>query len=455
MKKQNSMLTGSPVKSIITFALPIMFSSLLQYNYTLVDNIIVGRYISTDALAAAGSVGPINSFIIGTALGLTSGFSIPVAHAFGAGDKRKLSHYAANSISLAFIIGIVIVVIAHLLSDPLLKLIGTDEDIIGMSSAYINILYYGIPVQMLSNNFTAIARAVGESKKPLYFFCVSVVVNFVLDLLFIKEFHWGIEGAALATLISYLVACSLGAIYILKINKEVEIHLRDLKPDLSTSIKQIKLGIPVSLQFTMTAIGSMCLQSVVNSFGKAVVAGFTAAARVENLTNLPMSALGVATQTFVGQNYGSRNLQRIITNVKKIFILNVAVSIFMSISLYALGEPMVRLFMDEMNPEMMAAAKRYILAISQCYSGVAVLFVMRNTLQGLGFTYSNSIAGIGEFFGRLAVAFILTPALGFDAVCYAGPAAWILADIPLIVIYFIKEKQFRKELSGFKTQITP
>lgn len=453
MKKQNSMLTGSPIKSIITFALPIMFSSLLQYNYTLVDNIIVGRYISTDALAAAGSVGPINSFIIGTALGLTSGFSIPVAHAFGAGDKRKLSHYAANSISLAFIIGVVIVVIAHLLSDPLLKLIGTDEDIIGMSSAYINILYYGIPVQMLSNNFTAIARAVGESKKPLYFFCVSVVVNFVLDLLFVKEFHWGIEGAALATLISYLVACSLGAIYILKINKEVEIHLKDLKPDLSTSIKQIKLGIPVSLQFTMTAIGSMCLQSVVNSFGKAVVAGFTAAARVENLTNLPMSALGVATQTFVGQNYGSRNLQRIITNVKKIFILNVAVSIFMSISLYALGEPMVRLFMDEMNPEMMAAAKRYILAISQCYSGVAVLFVMRNTLQGLGFTYSNSIAGIGEFFGRLAVAFILTPVLGFDAVCYAGPAAWILADIPLIVIYLIKERQFRKELNGSSTEI--
>lgn len=163
MKKQNSMLTGSPIKSIILFALPIMFSSLLQYNYTLVDNIIVGRYISTDALAAAGSVGPINSFIIGTALGLTSGFSIPVAHAFGAGDKKKLSHYAANSISLAFLIGVVIVIIAHLLSDPLLRLIGTDEDIIHMSSAYINILYYGIPIQMLSNNFTAISRAVGEN----------------------------------------------------------------------------------------------------------------------------------------------------------------------------------------------------------------------------------------------------------------------------------------------------
>ena len=453
MKKQNSMLTGNPIKSIITFALPIMFSSLLQYNYTLVDNIIVGRYISTDALAAAGSVGPINSFIIGTALGLTSGFSIPVAHAFGAGDKKKLTRYASNSISLAFLIGLVIVIIAHLISDPLLKLIGTDEDIIGMSSAYINILYYGVPIQMLSNNFTALARAVGESKKPLYFFCVSVVVNFVLDLLFVKEFGWGIEGAALATLISYMVACSLGAIYIMKINKDIDLHLRDLKPDFKVSLQQIKLGIPVSLQFTMTSIGSMCLQSVVNSFGKEIVAGFTAAARVENLTNLPMSALGVATQTFVGQNYGSGNYERIIKNVKKIFLLNIVVSVFMSITLYTIGEPMVKLFMDEINPEMLAGAKRYILAIAQCYSGVAVLFVMRNTLQGLGFTYSNSIAGVGEFFGRLSVAFILTPILGFDAVCYAGPAAWLLADIPLIIIYLIKQQQFKKMIAEKSEQI--
>lgn len=453
MKKQNSMLTGSPIKSIITFALPIMFSSLLQYNYTLVDNIIVGRYISTDALAAAGSVGPINSFIIGTALGLTSGFSIPVAHAFGAGDRKKLSKYAANSISLAFLIGVLIVVVAHIISDPLLKLIGTDEDIIGMSSAYVNILYYGVPIQMLSNNFTALARAVGESKKPLYFFCVSVVVNFVLDLLFVKEFGWGIEGAALATLISYGVACSLGAVYIMRFNKDIDLHLSSLKPDLRISFEQIKLGIPVSLQFTMTSIGSMCLQSVVNSFGKEIVAGFTAAARVENLTNLPMSALGVATQTFVGQNYGSKNYDRIIRSVKKIFLLNLAVSVLMSLTLYTIGEPMVKLFMDEINNEMLLGAKRYILAIAQCYSGVAVLFVMRNTLQGLGFTYSNSIAGIGEFFGRLSVAFILTPMLGFDAVCYAGPTAWILADIPLIIIYLIKQRQFKKLIPQNSEQI--
>ena len=272
-------------------------------------------------------------------------------------------------------------------------------------------------------------------------------------MLFVKEFGWGIEGAALATLISYGVACSLGAVYIMRFNKDIDLHLKSLKPDLRISFEQIKLGIPVSLQFTMTSIGSMCLQSVVNSFGKEIVAGFTAAARVENLTNLPMSALGVATQTFVGQNYGSKNYDRIIRSVKKIFLLNLAVSVLMSLTLYTIGEPMVKLFMDEINNEMLLGAKRYILAIAQCYSGVAVLFVMRNTLQGLGFTYSNSIAGIGEFFGRLSVAFILTPMLGFDAVCYAGPAAWILADIPLIIIYLIKQRQFKKLIPQNSEQI--
>ncbi len=448
MKKHNiNMLTGSPLKSVIRFALPIMASSMLQYNYSLVDNIIVGRYVSSDALAAVGSVGPIGSFIVGAALGLTSGFSIPVAHAFGEGDKKKLSHYAGGSISLAFIIGLVLVVTSHILSGPLLRLIGTPEEIISLASAYINILYYGIPFQMLSNNFTAISRSVGESKKPLYFFCVSVVVNFILDLLFVKELQWGVEGAAVATLISHIVACTLNGIYVLRFNRHVSITRQDLRINKSTAWRQIKLGIPVSLQFTVTSIGSMCLQSVVNSFGTSVIAGFTAAGRVEQLTNIPMSGLGVANQTFVGQNYGARQYERILTSVKKIFMLDVCISVAMSLLLFTIWEPVVSLFLTEENPEIMAAASRYILAIAQCYSLVAILFVMRNTLQGLGFTYANSVAGIGEFFGRLSIAFILTPALGFDAVCYAGPAAWLLADIPLIIIYLHKARKFRKILS--------
>lgn len=442
MKKKQDMLNGNAMKSIIIFSLPIMLSSLLQYNYSLVDNIIVGRYVSTDALAAVGNVGAINSFVIGAAFGLTSGFTIPVAHAFGAKDKRRVSHYSGSSVTVAAVIGIFIVAAALLLSRPLLKLIKTPDEIIDLSQRYVNVLYLGIPFQMLSNNFTAISRAVGESKKPLYFFMISVGVNFVLDLLFVKQFGWGVEGAAWATLVSEIIAAVLTGIYVFRCNENVKITAEDLKPDFKTMWEQIKLGIPVSLQFTITAIGSMCMQTAINGFGANVIAGFTAAGRVENLTNIPMSGLGVATQTFVGQNYGAKNYRRITDSVQNIFILDLFVSMAMSTTLYFIGPPMVRLFMTENNDAIMSAAKEYILATAQCYSMVAILFVLRNTLQGLGFTYSNMIAGAGEFFGRIAVAFVFTPLIGFKAVCYAAPAAWLLADIPLAIIYLKKHKYF-------------
>lgn len=443
MKNKKTMLEGSAIKSIIFFALPIMLSSLLQYNYALVDNIIVGRYVSTDALAAVGNVGAINSFIIGAALGLTSGFTIPVAHAFGAGDKRKVAHYSASSVIVAFSIGLVIVVVAHIVSKPLLRVIGTPDEILNLSAAYVDILYFAVPFQMLSNNFTAISRAVGESRKPLIFYVVSVIVNFILDMLFVKHFGWGVQGAAVATLISHLTAATLTGIYIFKFNKDVDIKKSDMRLDFKTAWYQIKLGIPVSLQFTITSVGSMCLQRAVNSFGASVMAGFTAAGRVENLTNIPMSGLGVATQTFVGQNYGAKNYDRIVRSVRKIFVLDVLVSVMMSTILYFIGEPMVSLFMSEPNADIMAAAKSYILATAQCYSLVAVLFVLRNTLQGLGFTYSNTIAGAGELIGRISIAFIFTKLIGFNAVCYAAPAAWLIADIPLLFIYLSKQKKFK------------
>ncbi len=444
MKKQNYMLSGNALRSIIFFAFPIMASSMLQYNYSVVDNIIVGRYVSNEALAAVGSVGSINSFIIGAALGLTSGFAIPVSHAYGAADQKSASRFAGNSISLALVIGSVIALIAHLLSDPMLRLIGTPEEIIDLSSDYLNILYYGIPFQMLSNNFTAISRSLGESKKPLYFFSVTVVLNFFLDMLFVRDFGWGVKGAAAATLICHITAAALNGLYVIFFLREIKIAKADLLLNAKISMKQIMLGVPVSLQFTMTSVGSMCLQSVVNSFGTNVIAGFTAAGRVEGITNIPMSGLGVATQTFVGQNYGAGNYKRMKEGVRKIFLLDVGLSVIMSIILYLIAEPLVMLFMEEFNPEIMAAAKRYILAIAQCYSLVAVLFVMRNTLQGLGFTFANTVAGVGEFFGRLLVAFVLTPAIGFDAICYAGPAAWLLADIPLIIIYLYKQRSLRE-----------
>ena len=441
--KQISMLNGEPIKSIAKFSLPIMASSLLQYNYTLVDNILVGRYVSTDALAAVGGVGSINSFIIGAALGLTSGFTIPVAQAFGAKNQEKINRYAGSSITVSFLLGILLVVIAHFVSTPLLKLIGTPDEILGLSAAYVNILYFAIPFQMLSNNFTAISRAVGESRKPLFYFIISIFVNFVLDLLFVPVLHWSVEGAALATLISHIIAAVLTGNYILRHNESVHISKENLKPDIKTAFAQLKLGIPVSLQFTVTSIGSMFLQSAVNSFGTATIAGFTAAGRVENLANIPLSGLSVGTQTFVGQNYGAGNYDRIVKSVKKIFILNILLSLVLSGALLSVGMPIVRLFMTEPDEEVLFAAHKYLIATAECFSLVAVLFVLRNTLQGLGFTYANAVAGAGELIGRIAIALIFTPLIGFNAVCYAAPAAWLLADIPLAIIYLKKQEKFK------------
>ena len=444
MKQKNNMLSGNVLKSIIPFALPIMLSSLLQYNYSLIDNIIVGRYVSTDALAAVGNVGPISSFVVGASLGLTSGFTIPIAQAFGANDRKKLNLYTASSVKVSLIAGVCTIIFGEILSYPLLRAIGTPDEIIKMSASYINVLYFGVPFQMLSSNFTAISRAVGESRKPLYFHIVSVIVNFFLDLLFVKHFAWGVEGAAGATLISQALAMVLTGAYVFKFNQNISVTKSDFKPNIKVAWEQIKLGIPVSLQFTITSIGSMCLQGAVNGFGANVIAGFTAAGKVENLTNIPMSGLGVATQTFVGQNYGAKNYDRIVKSIRKIFVLDLVVSVIMSITLYTIGEPLVSLFSTEVNSEMMFAAKRYILATAQCYSLVAILFVLRNSLQGLGYTYANMIAGAGELVGRIAIAFIFTKIIGFSAVCYAAPAAWLLADIPLAIIYLNKEKKFKR-----------
>lgn len=444
MKQKNNMLSGNVLKSIIPFALPIMLSSLLQYNYSLVDNIIVGRYVSTDALAAVGNVGPISSFVVGASLGLTSGFTIPIAQAFGANDRKKLNLYTASSVKVSLIAGICTIIFGEILSYPLLRAIGTPDEIVKMSASYINVLYFGVPFQMLSSNFTAISRAVGESRKPLYFHIVSVIVNFFLDLLFVKHFAWGVEGAAGATLISQALAMVLTGAYVFKFNQNISVTKSDFKPNIKVAWEQIKLGIPVSLQFTITSIGSMCLQGAVNGFGANVIAGFTAAGKVENLTNIPMSGLGVATQTFVGQNFGAKNYDRIVKSIRKIFVLDLVVSVIMSITLYTIGEPLVSLFSTGVNSEMMFAAKRYILATAQCYSLVAILFVLRNSLQGLGYTYANMIAGAGELVGRIAIAFIFTKIIGFSAVCYAAPAAWLLADIPLAIIYLNKEKKFKR-----------
>lgn len=447
MKSKSDMLSGNAMKSILLFSLPIMLSSLLQYNYSLVDNIIVGRYVSTDALAAVGNVGAINSFIIGAALGLTGGFTIPVAQAFGAGDKKRLNKYAGSSITVAVLVGVVIVVAAHIVSRPLLRLIGTPDEIIDLSASYVNVLYLGVPFQMLSNNFTAVSRAVGESKKPLYFFLVSVVVNFILDVLFVKYFDWGVKGAAWATLISELTAAVLTGIYVLRFNRDINIKRSDLAFDKKTAWQQIKLGIPVSLQFTITSIGSMCLQSAVNSFGANVMAGFTAAGRVENLTNIPMSGLGVANQTFVGQNYGAKKMDRVHRGVRTSMIMAFLMTGLMVVFMWFIGDTLISLFTtDTAVREICHGLIHFLVPTFFTYISIEIL---SGALRGVGDAWIPMfITGIGICGVRIVWMTAVLPhfhSLKGAAFCY--PLSWVITTIAYFIYYlFFSQLSKRKEL---------
>ncbi len=296
---------------------------------------------------------------------------------------------------------------------------------------------------MLFNNFVGIARALGDSKRPLYFLIVSVIFNLFLDILLVKTFNMGVAGAAIATVVSCFIAALFAGWYVLSKFRVINIKFKNLKPNLKISIVQLKLGIPVSLQFTITSIGSMILQTAINGFGSSAIAAITAAGRVEQIMNVPMSSLGVANSTFVSQNYGARNYKRILESVNKIFILDVILSLFCSAVLVLAGPHVVGWFITESDPQIFTYANQYLYTIGGCYVFVSLLFVFRNTLQGLGFTYANTIAGAGELLGRMFVAYVLTPYFGFAAVCFAGPFAWVLADIPLIVIYLNKRKKFK------------
>ena len=437
------MTQGNPLPLMVKFAIPMLIGGIFQLLYNMVDTVVLGRYVGVSALASIGVTGTTVFGIVQGGCAVMNAISVVAAQCFGSGDDDRLKLVVGNSIWLVLITGAVLGAVGFWGARPIMQLIGTPDEILGLSSAYVNILYFAIPFQMLSNNFTAISRAVGESRKPLIYFTASIFVNFALDMLFIKVFRWSVEGAALATLISHITAAVLTGNYILRRNTSVHISKKELKLDLKTAFIQLKLGIPVSLQFTVTSIGSMCLQSAVNSFGTATIAGFTAAGRVENIANIPLSGLSVGTQTFVGQNYGAGKYDRIIKSVKKIFTLNILLSVALSVALLTAGMPIVRLFMTEPNEDVLFAAHKYLIATAECFSLVAVLFVLRNTLQGLGFTYANAVAGAGELIGRISIALIFTPLIGFNAVCYAAPAAWLLADIPLAIIYLKKKKKFK------------
>ncbi len=433
--------SGHPFKIIFDFAVPVFFGCLFQQFYNLVDTIIVGRFLGVSALAAVGSTGSLNFMILGFCMGLCSGFAIPVAQRFGAKDFGGMRQYVFNCSILCVIFSVVLTVVTVIFCKPLLVLLRTPVDVLDGAYAYFVIILAGIPVTILYNILSGIIRSVGDSKTPLYFLIFSAGMNIVLDLLFIAVFNWGIPGAAYATVISQGVA---GVICLFFMHKKFEI-LRLQKEDKIVNAKKcfdlIGIGIPMGLQYSITAIGSVILQAAVNVLGSVYVASISTGAKISMFFTTPYDALGTTMATYGGQNVGAAKHDRLNSGVFWACVIGFVYAGIGFLILFFGSESLTKLFMnkneDEATVTLVASNVRmFLVSNSSCYVLLALVNIVRFMIQGMGFSKIAIFAGAFELVGRAVIGLVFIPIVGFAAACFASPLAWLFADMFLIPTYF-------------------
>lgn len=429
------MTTGSPVKLILFFSIPLLIGNIFQQFYSMVDTIIVGKFLGVKALAAVGSTSSMSFLILGFILGLCSGFSVLISQRFGANDNEGLKEAIASSIILSIAMAIIITIISIFTAKPLLRLMNTPKDIINNSYSYIVIIYAGTFAAFFYNMISSILRSIGDSKTPLYFLIVSSILNIVLDLVFIINFKIGVAGAAYATVISQGVAGLLCLIYTAKKYPILKLEKKHFITGTKHFVTHLKIGLPMALQFSITAIGVIILQSAINSFGSNVVAAHTAASKVEQLVMQPSITFGVTMATYCAQNLGAGNIERIKEGVKKCTMINIIIGLISGFILILFGEFFIKMFISNSDNSVIDTAKLYLTTVSIFFIPLSLIFIYRNALQGMGYTFIPMMAGFYELLARTVVAFTLPTFIGYLGICIASPVAWLSAAIPLAFDY--------------------
>ena len=443
------MTQGSPMKLILGFCIPLIFGNLFQQFYNMVDTIIVGRFIGVNALAAVGSTGSINFLIIGFCSGVCSGLAIPIAQKFGAKDFSGLRRFVANSVWLAMVLAIVMTIGTVAACRWILEIMRTPADIIDGAYSYIVIIFLGIPVTYLYNLLAGIIRALGDSKTPVVFLVLSASLNIVLDLLFVIVFEMGVAGAAWATVISQGVSGILCLIYMTKKYDVLKMTKEEWKLDGHLIGILCNMGVPMGLQYSITAIGSVVLQSAVNTLGSVAVASVTAASKVSLFMMCPFDAMGTTLATYAGQNVGAGNLNRVQKGIKAGNAIALAYSAIAMAVVYSVGKYLIMLFVTGQDADsaiIISNATRFLTINITFYFLLAWINVFRFTIQGMGFSKFAVLAGAFEMVARAFVGFVLVPKFGFIAACFGNPFAWLLADIFLIPAYFHVFKKLKKIL---------
>lgn len=446
------MTVGNPIKLLIGFTIPLLIGNIFQQLYSMVDTIIVGQVIGKDALGAVGVTGTISFLVLGFVLGITVGFSVIISQRFGAKDEEGLRKAVAMSVLLSVIISAVLTVVSVHYAKPLLILMKTSEDLLPGAVEYITVIYWGISATMCYNLLSAILRALGDSRTPLYILIISSILNIILDYVLMVPLHMGIAGAALATVIAQAISCVCCFIYIVKRFPILHLKRSDWKIDLQLCGHLIGLGLPAALQYSVTAIGGMFVQSTINVLGVDAVVAYTAANKVEQLAIQPMVSFGIAMGAYAGQNLGAGKFDRISEGIRKCILLSMSFCIGFGVIIYVFGRNLASLFMkkEEMTDLVLDYAVDYLHLASLFFCVLGLLFIYRNALQGLGNSIVPFFAGAMELVMRIVIASTLSHRIGFVGICWASPMAWVGATVLLIISYYIYFRKIKARLTAPK-----
>ena len=445
MSKAGDLTSGPMLQKIILFSLPLAASSILQLLFNAADVVVVGRFVGSAALAAVGSNGALINLLVNLFVGLALGANVVAARCFGARDDQGVQNTVHTAVTLGLVSGVLLAGVGFFAARGLLELMSSPEDVIDLATLYLKIYFLGMPMTMLYNFSSALLRAVGDTKRPLFCLATAGVINVILNLVFVIGFQMSVAGVALATIISQTVSACMVTALLLKEEGPLHLDLHKLGFHKGALTQILLIGLPAGLQSTVFSLSNVVIQSAVNSFGSTVVAGNSAASNIEGFVYTAMNAFAQAAVTFTSQNMGAHDLNRVNKGVNTALGIGCVYSIASFIILRFADKLLIGLFLDAGEVEIMANAQSFIFWNSVFYIPLAVLIIYRYTIQGLGYSGLAMFAGVAEMVARAMVGFLFVPLWGYFAACIANPVAWFFACFFLIPAYFVVRKKLTNE----------
>ena len=423
------MTKGNPLKLMLQFALPLLIGNLLQQTYNIIDAAIVGQILGTKALASVGASSSVQFLVLGFCMGCCTGFGVPVAKYFGAEKLDTMRNYVFNGAVITVVIAVVVTSACAILCPQILHILSVPEDIFDGAYSYLLIIFLGIPFTLLYNYLSSILRSVGDSRTPFLFLAFSAVLNIFLDLFCIVILKWGCAGAAIATITAQAISGILCLFYMFRKVKVLRIGKKNMEVKGAAVRELLSMGLPTGLQFSITAIGSMVMQSANNGLGSVCVSAFTAAMRIKQFAMCPFDAIATAASVFCSQNLGAGKPERIRQGLRQSLIVGVSYGIVSGLVLIFAGRTLSMIFVSRSAVDVLDAAGKYLRCLGFFYWSLGILNVCRMVTQGLGYSGRAVLSGVTEMVARIIVSVGFVGTYGYTAICFADQTAWITASL--------------------------